>query len=1328
MSDQPPAESGVTVAYTPPPTVTVPPRDTAPDGPPGPPTMPAAAVTVSLGDAALIPGYEILAELGRGGMGVVYKARQVALNRLVALKMILAGPHAAGQALTRFKAEAEVIAKLHHANIVQIYDIGEHDGRPYFSLELVEGGSLAQRLAGHPQPPDAAAGLVEVLARAVHLAHEAGIVHRDLKPANILLQTDARPSAPPGSARSVSRSAAPAVTAFGTPKITDFGLAKNLSGTQLGQTHTGSIMGTPSYMSPEQAAGDVKEIGPPTDIYALGAILYELLTGRPPFRADTPLNTIMEVVRGDPVPPRRLQRKVPRDLETVCLKCLEKPPAKRYPSALHLADDLHRYLEGLPITARPAGPGERLVKWARRRPTLAALVATVVLAGATLVAGGVWAYAAVTRRAAEAEAARAEAQAQVELNRQRLVRLYVADGARQLDTGDLYGALLWFAEGLRHDTGPDTREAMHRRRLAAVLAQTPLLQHVWVHEGAVPVAAYRPDGAWIVTAGADGLARIWDTASGRAVGPPLEHGGPIGFAEFTADGRRVLTGGPDGFAHLWDLTTGQRLKTLGVGAAFAAGRVHPDGRRAVLAARAGGVRIWDMVAGQPVSPILPNAHPTGLAFSPDGALLLAAGDDGLVKLWDMATYAPALQPLKHAAAVTAAAFSPDGRLVATATADGTAQVWAARTGEPTLPRPLRHRGAVNAVAFSPDGKWLATGGDDKAAQVWELATGVRVAPSLMHGSPVTSVAFSPDGRWVVTGSGDNTARAWDAATGQSVSPVLRHNGTPLSVTFSPDGRSVLTGGADGLVRVWTFRAAPPAPAAAQAAPPLAATGTVTSPDGRLVVTFGGDPFARLRRAGDREPVGAPLRHDGPVTAAAFSPDGRWVVTAGSEGVVQMWDTAAGTPRWQQPPRHASRVYSVAVSPDGRRVATGSDDDSAYLLDAATGRLLAPPIRHNGDVVHVAFSATGEALFTASLDGTSRVWDAATAEPLTPPLPPWDGKPWRDDAVSDSRPVADLLALAQVLSVSRIDDAGSRVQLTPAAVRDQWAKLRAAYPTDFVPAGESASTWHKAQAEAAEAAGQWFAAAWQLGRWAVLEPDRADVRRRQARAFAEQGAWESAAASATQAIKLNPGDWEAWQRRGLASGELKRWDQSVADLAQAYALSQEPERRHALVALLPLAAGDRDGYRRVCSELLAKAGDSPDAATALWVAWACVLAPDAVADPQAVVRLAETAASARPRHAAALTTLGAALFRAGQADKAAERLREATALDGAASAAWLFLALAEQRRGQPAAAGQALAKAIRPDGPPAPRTWQQQEELRVWRAEVEPLVRKAAPTP
>jgi serine/threonine protein kinase len=368
-----------------------------------------------------ISGYEILEELGRGGMGLVYKARQTRLKRLVALKVVLAGSHAGPEHLARFRTETEAVARLQNPNIVQIYEVGEHEGRPFFSLEFVDGGSLATRLAGTPQDPRQAAQLVETLARAVAFAHQRGIVHRDLKPANVLLASGGRLASgghlasggcePPDGAEPSGGSHPPLAQYI--PKLTDFGLARQLEADS-GQTRSGAILGTPSYMAPEQALGRTHEAGPAADLYALGAILYEMLTGRPPFRGATVLETLDQVRSRDPVAPRLLQPQLPRDLETICLKCLHKDPHKRYASAEALADDLARFQAGRPIQARPVRRAERLLKWARRQPKLAALTIVCGLALTGLFAGGAIYQYLLQKAVRQAEASAADARREEE--------------------------------------------------------------------------------------------------------------------------------------------------------------------------------------------------------------------------------------------------------------------------------------------------------------------------------------------------------------------------------------------------------------------------------------------------------------------------------------------------------------------------------------------------------------------------------------------------------------------------------------------------------------------------------------------------------------------------------------------------------------------------------------------------------------------------------------------------------------------------------------------------------------------------------------------------
>ena len=379
-----------------------------------------------------VGGYDLMDELGRGGMGVVYKARCRALNRLVALKMVLAGAHARPADLARFRAEAEVVARLQHPNIVQIFEIGEQGGRPYLALELVAGGTLQKTLAGTPQPTRAAAHLVELLARAVHFAHQCGVIHRDLKPGNVLL------AVPMAGASSISDPDGAQVAAlYGVPKVTDFGLAKRLED-DAQQTRSGDILGTPSYMAPEQASGQAFAAGPAADVYALGAILYDALTGRPPFKGATTFETIQQVLNEAPVPPGRLRPRLPKDLERICLKCLEKDPRRRYASALDLAADLRRHLNGEAVHVRSAPPIERLWRWARRNPVPAGLLLALTLGAAV----GFWQFSRLSKslvRSTALEGAIQQAETINEVNR------YYGRVAAHLQGAGVNGSADWEA-------------------------------------------------------------------------------------------------------------------------------------------------------------------------------------------------------------------------------------------------------------------------------------------------------------------------------------------------------------------------------------------------------------------------------------------------------------------------------------------------------------------------------------------------------------------------------------------------------------------------------------------------------------------------------------------------------------------------------------------------------------------------------------------------------------------------------------------------------------------------------------------------------------------
>jgi hypothetical protein len=499
-----------------------------------------------------VDGYEILGELGRGGMGVVYKAWQCAARRLVALKMLRGADTASPEDLSRFRTEVEAAARLQHPYVVPVFEVRLEGAGPFFSMEYVAGGSLDQQVQGTPRLPAEAALLVRKLVQA---AHTLGVVHRDLKPANVML------------------------TADGQPKITDFGLAKLLLGGSE-QTRTGAILGTPSYMTPEQTSGQSAAVGPSADIYALGVLLYELLTGRPPFRAATMLETLQQVRNREPVPPTHLQPGIPRDLETICLKCLQKEPARRYASASALAEDLERFLDGKPITARPLGAGERLWRWGRRNPVVATLTATLLLTflGGFAAVTSLWLHAEDQRRAADAATQLADRRAQTEeQQRQRAetARQQAADRAGELQKALLRSlALAQFeiqsgqdqhALQLLQACPPDQRSwewrYLHRLCTEELLTWKGHQKPVWG-------LAVSRDGRRLASAAGfwgtrdAGELFLWDTVTGKCQHQLRGHDGPVLTVAFRPDDQVVASGSQDGAVKLWQAATGTLLRTL----------------------------------------------------------------------------------------------------------------------------------------------------------------------------------------------------------------------------------------------------------------------------------------------------------------------------------------------------------------------------------------------------------------------------------------------------------------------------------------------------------------------------------------------------------------------------------------------------------------------------------------------------------------------------------------------------------------------------------------------------------------------------------------------
>jgi WD40 repeat protein len=929
-----------------------------------------------------VPGYEIKAELGRGGMGVVYQARQVKLNRLVALKMILAGAHAGEGELARFKTEAEAVARLQHPHIVQIHEVGEHNGLPYFSLEFCEGGSLESKLGGAPRPPGEAARLVETLARAMDAAHRAGIVHRDLKPANVLLAGD------------------------GTPKITDFGLAKKLD--QTDQTASGAIMGTPSYMAPEQASGKSKEVGPPADVYALGAILYEVLTGRPPFKAATAFDTIAQLLQDEPVPPRLLQPQTPRDLETICLKCLYKEPNKRYASALALADDLRRIQAGEPIQARPSRWWERTWKWCRRQPARAALILVSVLAISLMAGGGSWFLVHLQNvnvhlqsaledgeKARNEEQARAKQAQEYQHQRDLETQERLRQARRDQYLTDIRLAYQYWKNGqvsqgrelLRRQLQPrDGEEDLRGFEWYHLWRQCASRERLTIHAHAAPVTcvAISPDGQTLASGSADGdgTIKLWDSATGQLRATLSGHGDYILGVAFAPDGRTVASASMDKTVRLWDATSGQVRVTLNlkhsrwVRVAFA-----PDGQ--TLATGGWGTTIWDVAAAKERATLGGHTHAiSSLAYAPDGKTLATGSYDWTVCLWDIAAGKERLR-LQHDEGVVAVAFSPDGRTLATASAPaGVIWLWDAATGR-LLNRWFGQKG-IHHLAFSPDGRTLASGGDDAQVRLWDPATGkVRL---LLHGHAggVHSVAFSPDGKTLASGSVDRTVKVWDvAADAESEAfPIAVRPDGPIA--FFPDGKTLAVAGHNRTVHV--LGATTLQVQRTLQGPTDRITALACSPDGKTLAAASEDRTVELWDTATGRRQATLTGHDNAALSLAFSPDGKLLATGGKDRLVTLWDLPEGRERITLR-GHTGVISCLAFAPDHQTLASGSLDQTVRLWDLASGKERAT-LSPASPVLAVAYSHDGRKLATSSANANVRLWDADNGRPLSTRWPPF----------------------------------------------------------------------------------------------------------------------------------------------------------------------------------------------------------------------------------------------------------------------------------------------------------------------------------------------------
>jgi WD40 repeat protein/tRNA A-37 threonylcarbamoyl transferase component Bud32 len=897
-----------------------------------------APATEGEGPPGRFGDYEVLEQIGQGGMGVIYRARQLSLQRLVALKVMRPYLLSSPVDVRRFRSEAESVASLDHPFIVPIFEVGEHHGQPFFSMKLIEGGNLAHHLDRLAVDIGAGVGILAAVARAVHYAHQRGILHRDLKPTNVLLDADGR------------------------PYVTDFGLAKRLTPSlrDASLTQQGAVVGTPNYMAPEQAAATGR-LSTAVDVWALGAVLYEMLTGRPPFQAESPLHTLLEVQEREPTPPHTLNRGVDRDLETVCLKCLHKEPAKRYPSAEALAEDLERWQKREPIHARPSSTWEHIAKWTRRQPHLAAVAGLLVLSILAGFAGVWWQW-----RRAEGESQRAVAHARAEERTAyaRAIALAYAEW-RAGNAGPAERVLDACRPALRGWEWHYLRRLFRARQLATLTG----------HEEVLAVA-FSPDGARIATGGADGAVKVWDPRNRRAV-LNLAGQAAIAAVALSRDGRRLAAGSADGAVRVWDAGTGTALATWGGNGPVTGLAFDPSGQR--LAATggkplAGELKLWDLTSGKALGGRTWRHLLAAVTFTPDGKFLATAGHDDTVTAWDAATLKPVLG-FKGRTPKTvrwaSVAFSADSRWIAAGSPDGLVRVWDAVTGQEHFTALTPTGAGVAGVAFGgPDGRILAAAAADNTIHGWFTSSGTSAFTLRGHGRAVTAVAFSPDGRQLASGSLDRTAKVWDV-TRRDEDRILRPaNAEVNAVAFSPDGTSLAAATRDRTVKVWNL--ATGKPVMTLRALPGSMNGLAFHPGGARLACAGGDGWVRVwefpsGREALRLPCGAPVH------TVAFHPSGARLACGGEDGWVRVWEVPAG--RQALCLRCGVPVHAAAFHPDGRLVV--GTDRGVCVWDGSTGQELPAPRGGRGVVHAVAFSPDGRHLATAGQDETVLVRDLAS---------------------------------------------------------------------------------------------------------------------------------------------------------------------------------------------------------------------------------------------------------------------------------------------------------------------------------------------------------------
>jgi WD40 repeat protein/serine/threonine protein kinase len=1293
--------------------------------------------------------FTLLRPHAQGGLGEVFVALDEELHREVALKQIQERHADQPESRARFVREAEITGGLEHPGVVPIYGLGQYaDGRPFYAMRFIRGQSLKEasdhfhqwRAGGVSPPMDPGERSLELrklldcflaVCNAVAYAHSRGVLHRDLKPANVMLGP------------------------YGETLVVDWGLARLIdrpegacdageptlhvaSAGDSDPTQMGRALGTPAYMSPEQAAGRLDQLGPASDVYSLGATLYYLLTGQAPFRESDPGLLLHQVQQGEFPPPRQVKQGVPPALEAICLKAMALRPDGRYPSALALADDMERWLADEPVAAYAEPWRARLGRWVRRHKPLVASAAGVAAVGLTVAVAAMLLSASAARERQEQELRGIAEEQRTEADEHRAEAVKQRSRAEQQEA--LVRRYLYFSQINMADRA--WHEAQIARMVVLLQEQRPYqpgqedlrgfewyylwrLRHGYLlslqgHTGIVSSVVFSPNGQRLASASRDQTVKVWDAATGQVLLTLKGHTQYVLSVCFSPDGQRLASASDDATVKVWDAATGKEVYTLKghtgpvYGVCFS-----PDGKR-LASTSDKTVKLWDALTGQEIGSL--NGHTRWVAsvvFSPDGKRLASASSDQTVKLWDVRTGQETISLQGHAGIIHSVVFSPDGQRLASASADQTVKVWDAATGQEI--RCLKgHTREVTGVAFSPDGRRLASASHDRTVKIWDAQTGREIRSLKGHTGRVWSVAFGPGGWRLASGSSDQSVKVWNVQTGQESIFLQRHTGWGHGAAFSADGKRFATAAGlpyePGVVKVWDTQTGH------ETLSLQGAGGSVAfSPDGRRLASAAGlvqTGEVKVWDAQSGEEIRCCKGHGGQVIRLVYSPDGGRLASASADRTVKVWDTETGRELLTLQ-GHTSPVTSVAFSPDGKRLVSGSQDKTLKVWDAQTGQPIHTLNGHTGFVTSVAFSPDGQRLLSGSFDQTLKMWDAQTGQqtlslqghtgPVHTVVFSPDGTRLASASADQTLKLWDAQTGQEALS---LEDNGGVVTFSADGhrlVSGSGRELKVWEAEELTPpdpnrARQLALAWHQREAPDSATAGQWFAAVFHLTRLIDAQQDVADLHVRLACAYAELGQEDKAVLDFAQSLKSAPTAVDPWHQFAC----------------------QRLHRR------------DLEGCRKVCEHLLVHFEKTQDPDRANDVAWTCILAPDAVADSLRPLRLAESAVSRQPKNYAYLNTLGAALYRAGKFEQAVNRLNEAiqTQEEEGTYADWLFLAMAHHRLGHAAEARQWLAKAVQEvDKALVQRgastrddslSWHQRLEMQLLRREAEALLKGTKP--